>query len=112
MFGRTIKTSSRRFPTKETCGLVSSQDKLLRLWRETSWLPEQGAVPGIVSTRQLQLANAESALFDAALERVATTRMSFNNHVCQDVLKMARGMMLGEVECHKGNYKAAFAHFD
>ena len=35
--------------------------------------------------------------------------MLFNN-TCQDILKVAEQMMLGDLEYHQGNHSAAFAH--
>jgi tetratricopeptide (TPR) repeat protein len=47
--------------------------------------------------------------FLAAQAAVPESRMLFNN-TCQDILKIAEQMMLGELEYHKGNVEAAFEH--
>ena len=48
-------------------------------------------------------------VFLAAFAAVLETRMLFNN-TCRDILTVAEQMMLGELEFHKGNHDAAFAH--
>lgn len=47
--------------------------------------------------------------FEAAVDRVPESRMVFNN-TCQDILKVAREMMLGEIEYRKANYDTAYDH--
>ncbi|MDA9009391.1 hypothetical protein N9K16_05475 [Alphaproteobacteria bacterium] len=54
-------------------------------------------------------AEAEAELFEAAVLRVPESRMVFNN-TCQEILKISREMMLGEIEYRKSNYDSAFAH--
>ncbi len=54
-------------------------------------------------------AEAERAAFDAAYAAVPETRMLFNN-TCRDILAVGEQMMLGELEYHRGNHEAAFAH--
>jgi len=51
----------------------------------------------------------QSALFYQAVSRVPETRYVFNN-TCQDVLKIAEQMMLGEIEYRKQNYEVAYDH--
>jgi tetratricopeptide (TPR) repeat protein len=57
----------------------------------------------------LDAAEEEARLFDAALARVPPTRYLFNN-TCLDILAIAREMMKGEIEYRKGNFDTAFAH--
>ncbi|MEL7448408.1 MAG: tetratricopeptide repeat protein [Pseudomonadota bacterium] len=54
-------------------------------------------------------ADAEREAFFAARDRVPESRTLFNN-ACQDILKVAEQMLLGELEYHKGNVDAAFTH--
>ncbi len=54
-------------------------------------------------------AEAERELFFAAQGAVQESRMLFNN-TCRDILKIAEAMLEGELEYHKGNPDAAFAH--
>ncbi|WP_170336938.1 tetratricopeptide repeat protein [Ruegeria arenilitoris] len=54
-------------------------------------------------------AESEKAKFYDALAGVPETRMLFNN-TCQDILKVAEQMMLGELAYHKGEYETAFEH--
>ena len=54
-------------------------------------------------------AEAERALFYQAVAKVQPTRYLFNN-TCQDVLKIAEQMLLGEIEYRKGNYQVAYDH--
>ena len=61
------------------------------------------------NTRALTEAEAEKELFYAARDKVPESRMLFNN-TCRDILSVAEQMLLGELEYHKGNYEAAFAH--
>ena len=58
---------------------------------------------------RLDEAEAEKALFLAARDRVPDSRMLFNNS-CRDILQVAEKMLMGELEYHKGNHDAAFAH--
>ena len=57
----------------------------------------------------IKAAEAEAALFEAAVARVPPTRYLFNN-TCLDILAVASAMMKGEIEYRKGNIPAAFAH--
>lgn len=54
-------------------------------------------------------AEEQAKLFEEAVGRVPESRMIFNN-TCLDILKVAREMMLGEIEYRKANYDAAYAH--
>jgi len=58
---------------------------------------------------QVEQSAAEVDLFEAAVKNVPDTRYLFNNTV-QDILAVAREMLLGELEYRKENYDAAFAH--
>ena len=61
------------------------------------------------STGNVQSAEAEASLFEAARGRVPPTRYLFNNS-CLDILAVAAEMMAGEIEYRKGNFSTAFAH--
>jgi tetratricopeptide (TPR) repeat protein len=63
----------------------------------------------LANTKKLEEAEAERDLFFAARDQVPESRMLFNN-TCRDILKVAEQMLLGELEYHKGNHEAAFAH--
>jgi tetratricopeptide (TPR) repeat protein len=54
-------------------------------------------------------AEIEKAKFYDALAKVPETRMLFNN-TCQDILKVAEQMMLGELAYHTGEYETAYDH--
>ena len=58
---------------------------------------------------QVPEAEAGRELFYAAAERVSPTRYLFNN-TCQDVLKIAEQMLLGEIEYRRQNYDVAYDH--
>jgi tetratricopeptide (TPR) repeat protein len=58
---------------------------------------------------QVEQSAAEVELFEAAVKNVPDTRYLFNNTV-QDILAVAREMLLGELEYRKENYDVAFAH--
>ena len=57
----------------------------------------------------VEQAEKQVDLFDAAVLKVPDSRNLFNN-LCYDILAIAREMMLGEVAYRKANYDAAFAH--
>jgi tetratricopeptide (TPR) repeat protein len=54
-------------------------------------------------------AEAEQALFNAAVGRVPDTRYIHTNR-CLDILGVAEQMLAGELEYRKANYDTAFAH--
>lgn len=54
-------------------------------------------------------AEAERTRFYQAVAKVQPTRYLFNN-TCQDVLKIAEQMLLGEIEYRKQNYDIAYGH--
>jgi tetratricopeptide (TPR) repeat protein len=58
---------------------------------------------------QVEKSAAEVELFEAAAKKVPDTRYLFNNTV-QDILAVAREMLLGELEYRRENYDVAFAH--
>lgn len=61
------------------------------------------------ATGNVQAAEAEKALFDAAYKTVPETRRIHNN-TCVDVLAIAAAMLNGEIEYRKGNYDMAFEY--
>jgi tetratricopeptide (TPR) repeat protein len=54
-------------------------------------------------------ADEEREQFRASLQRIPRDRRFFNN-AAHDILAVGEKMLDGEVEYHKGNYDAAFAH--
>ncbi|MBU2982817.1 tetratricopeptide repeat protein [Lentibacter algarum] len=63
----------------------------------------------LANLHRMSEVDAEKAAFYAAVARVPESRMLFNN-TCQDILKVAEQMMLGELAYHKGEHEAAFDH--
>lgn len=63
----------------------------------------------LANLHQLEAAELEKQRFYEALQAVPETRRVVNN-LARDVLMVAEQMMLGELEYHKGNHEAAFAH--
>jgi tetratricopeptide (TPR) repeat protein len=61
----------------------------------------------LAATGEVARAEAERDVFRAACERVAASRMLFNN-TCTDILQVAAAMLDGELEYRKGNYDGAF----
>jgi tetratricopeptide (TPR) repeat protein len=61
------------------------------------------------ATGRVDEADAERALFRAAVARVPESRYVFNN-TCEDILAVGSAMLDGEVEYRRGNHDAAFAH--
>jgi tetratricopeptide (TPR) repeat protein len=61
------------------------------------------------ATGQVAEAEAQKALFEAAVSRVPDTRYLHNN-VCLDLLAVAAEMLNGELEYRKGNFDVAFGH--
>ena len=57
----------------------------------------------------VEAAEREKPLFEAARAKVPESRYVFNN-TCVDVLGIAAEMLYGELEYRKGNYAQAFAH--
>jgi tetratricopeptide (TPR) repeat protein len=58
---------------------------------------------------EVEQAEHQRELFDAAKIRVPESRLLHNN-TCRDLLEIAAEMLNGEIEYRKGNYDAAFAH--
>ena len=63
----------------------------------------------LATTGDVAAAEAEKALFEAAVQRVPPTRYVFNN-TCLDILAVAAEMLNGELEYRKGNFDQAFVH--
>ena len=61
------------------------------------------------TTSDIDAAENEQRLFEAAVSRVPETRYLFNN-TCLDVLAVAGEMLKGELAYRKGDFDAAFAH--
>jgi tetratricopeptide (TPR) repeat protein len=61
------------------------------------------------ATGQVERAQEQKALFEAAVGRVPDTRYLHNN-ASLDLLAVAAEMLNGELEYRKGNYEVAYAH--
>jgi len=79
------------------------------LYAMTTALMRYVRTVALANTGDIAAAEAEREKFNAAHKAVPETRMLFNN-TCQDILKVAEAMMLGEIEYKKGNREAAFKH--
>ncbi len=79
------------------------------LYSVTTAMMHYARTVALANTGKLDEAEAERDRFYAASERVQETRMLFNN-TCNDILKVAEQMLLGELEYHKGNHAKAFEH--
>jgi tetratricopeptide (TPR) repeat protein len=79
------------------------------LFSVTTAMMHYARTVSLANTGEISKAEAERDLFSKARDKVPETRMLFNNS-CQDILKIAEQMMLGELEYHKGNADKAFEH--
>ncbi|MEX0347455.1 MAG: hypothetical protein AB3N20_21210 [Rhizobiaceae bacterium] len=79
------------------------------LFSVTTAMMRYSRTVALANTKQVEAAEAERQLFEAAFEKVPETRMLFNN-TCRDILQVGRQMMLGELEYHRGNHAVAFDH--
>lgn len=79
------------------------------LYSVTTAMMHYSRTVALANTQQIAEAEAESEKFNRAYEKVPESRMLFNNS-CRDILKVAKHMMLGELEYHKGNHEEAFDH--
>jgi tetratricopeptide (TPR) repeat protein len=79
------------------------------LYSVTTAMMHYARTVALANTHALTEAEAEKDLFLAARDRVPESRMLFNN-TCRDILQVAEQMLMGELEYHKGNHDAAFAH--
>ncbi|MCB1043162.1 MAG: tetratricopeptide repeat protein [Acidobacteria bacterium] len=61
------------------------------------------------ATRRVDEADAERALFQAAVEAIPESRLLFNNS-CKDVMGVASAMVDGEIAYRKGQFEDAFRH--
>ncbi|WP_296759155.1 hypothetical protein [Thioalkalivibrio sp.] len=79
------------------------------LYAMTTALMRYARTVALANLGKIDQAEVERDAFMAAYAAVPESRMLFNN-TCIDILKIAEQMMLGELEYHKGNHDAAFAH--
>jgi len=79
------------------------------LYAMTIALMRYARTVALANRGDIAAAEAERKKFDAAHKAVPESRMLFNN-TCQDILKVAEAMMLGELDYKKGNSQAAFEH--
>ena len=80
-----------------------------KLYAVTTAMMRYARTIALANIKKLDAADSERALFESAYEDVPESRMLFNN-TCRDILAVAKQMMLGEIEYHKGNYADAFKH--
>ncbi|MFM9441483.1 hypothetical protein [Streptomyces acidiscabies] len=78
------------------------------LYRVTTAMHHYARGVAFSATGHVPEAEAERALFHAAVARVPDSRTLFNN-TCQDVLAIAAAMLDGELEYRKGDVDRAFA---
>lgn len=79
------------------------------LYRVTVAMMRYARTVALANLYRIEDAEVEKAEFYAAMARVPDSRMLFNN-TCQDILKVAEQMMLGELAYHKGEHDVAFDH--
>jgi tetratricopeptide (TPR) repeat protein len=79
------------------------------LYAMTTALMRYARTVALANKSDIAGAETERDRFDAAHAAVPETRMLFNN-TCQDILKVAEAMMLGEIEYKKGNREAGIEH--
>jgi tetratricopeptide (TPR) repeat protein len=96
-FGRWNDILAQALPEDET--LYSVTTAMMRYARTVA----------LANTGALADAENEKEAFLAARDRVPESRMLFNN-TCRDILLVGEQMLMGELEYHKGNHEAAFAH--
>ncbi|GAQ53592.1 hypothetical protein [Streptomyces acidiscabies] len=78
------------------------------LYRVTTAMHHYARGVAFSATGRVPEAEAERALFHAAVARVPGSRTLFNN-TCQDILTIAAAMLDGELEYRKGAFDRAFA---
>ena len=96
-FGRWQEIVDEELPSDSDLYCVTSA---LILYAKTVAYAATGNIPAAEEHRQL---------FEAARERVAETRLLFNN-TCRDILEIAAEMARGEIEYRRSNFDAAFVH--
>jgi tetratricopeptide (TPR) repeat protein len=79
------------------------------LYAMTTAMMRYARTVALANKGDIAAAEAERDRFDAAHKAVPGSRMLFNN-TCQDILKVAEAMMLGEIAYKTGNRDAAFEH--
>jgi tetratricopeptide (TPR) repeat protein len=79
------------------------------LFAMTTALMRYARTVALANLGEIGRAETERDAFLAAQAAVPDSRMLFNN-TCTDILKIAEQMMLGELQYHKGDHEAAFAH--
>ncbi len=86
-------------PLPEDAGLYAATTAMMRYARTVA----------LANKGDIAAAEAERDRFLAARDAVPESRMLFNN-TCQDILKIAEAMLMGELEYHKGDHEAGLAH--
>ena len=79
------------------------------LYSVTTAMMRYARTVALANLKQFAEASAERDAFYTAMEAVPESRMLFNNS-CEDILKVAEQMMLGELAYHSEDYEIAFDH--
>lgn len=79
------------------------------LFSATTAMMHYAKAVAYAASGQVSPAEEHAVLFEAAVIKVPESRTLFNNS-CEDILNVAREMMLGEIEYRKANYDTAFKH--
>ena len=79
------------------------------LYSMTTALLQYAKGVAYAASGEVEKAEAQKILFEAAAAQVPETRMLFNN-TCTDILEIARNMLIGELEYRRGNYDVAYDH--
>jgi tetratricopeptide (TPR) repeat protein len=86
-------------PLPEDAGLYAVTTAMMRYARAVA----------LANKGDIAAAEVERDRFLAARDAVPESRMLFNN-TCQDILKIAEAMLMGELDYHKGDHEAGHAH--
>ena len=95
-FGKWNEILSQELP--EDADLYCSTAAVMRYARAVAY----------ASKEDVEAAEREAVAFEDAVARVPDSRYLFNNS-CQDILAVAREMMLGEIEYRQGKFFSAYA---
>ncbi|MEM7345323.1 MAG: hypothetical protein AAF485_13875 [Chloroflexota bacterium] len=83
------------------------EDRDLFLFTTAMW--HYGKTLAYAALQDISKACREQGRFEAAVNRIPTDRLLFNN-TCHDLLAVADAMLKGEVQYRQGNYTVAFEH--
>jgi tetratricopeptide (TPR) repeat protein len=79
------------------------------LYAVTTAMTRYARTVALANKGDIAAAEVERDRFLAARDAVPESRMLFNN-TCQDILKIAEAMLMGELDYHKGDHEAGLAH--